>query len=70
MIRIGEVTPYVIARLRDKERYHPENPADYQGDVGWPVEKDNEVVGYLCIGCFWCDGTYEQWARQNRAVAS
>jgi hypothetical protein len=41
---------YQRVREMDRERYHPENPADYTDVVGIEGPDGNRY----CVGCAWC----------------
>lgn len=49
----GELTEQ---QQRDRDRYHPADPADYGSAIGIPYEDDNGRVCFACVGCSYCMG--------------
>lgn len=39
---------------RDRDRYHPSDPADYGSVVGVPYLGEDGSMFFACVGCFYC----------------
>lgn len=57
-----------VREAKDKERYHPTDPAKYGSAVGMPYKGEDGQTYFACVGCWHCCGDGIDWrGHQGRA---
>jgi hypothetical protein len=54
---------FAVIQQRDRAKYH--GGPDGSQTVG-PIGIESPAGNLCCVGCFWCQGTFDEWAAMQK----